>query len=89
MHHLTINPLAPPPPSIKNLIVRAVTSSWKCWIPAHTINFAFVPPDLMILYINMVQIGFNCFLSMIGSEAVKEVSERRRGGCYSGPPLPP
>ena len=46
----------------------AVSGSWKTWIPAHTINFAFVPADMRILYINAIQIGFNCFLSILGSK---------------------
>lgn len=59
-------------PTIKKLIFVAVSSSWKCWIPAHTINFAFIPSNLRLFYINAVQIGFNCFLSIIGSKGVKE-----------------
>jgi len=59
-------------PTIKKLMFVAVSSSWKCWIPAHTINFAFVPSNLRLFYINAIQIGFNCFLSIIGSKGVKE-----------------
>ena len=41
------------------------------WIPAHTINFAFVPSDMRLLYINTIQIFFNMFMSVIGNtEAV-------------------
>lgn len=59
-------------PTIKKLIFVAVSSSWKCWIPAHTINFAFIPSNLRLFYINAVQIGFNCFLSIIGNQGVKD-----------------
>ena len=49
----------------------AVKGSWMTWIPAHTINFAFVPSDMRLLYINTIQIFFNMFMSVIGNtEAV-------------------
>ena len=55
----------------KNDIFTAVKGSWMTWIPAHTINFAFVPSDMRLLYINAIQIFFNMFMSVIGNtEAV-------------------
>lgn len=57
-------------PAIKSKTFDAVQASWKTWIPAHTINFKFIPSDYRILYINAIQIGFNCFLSIIGSKKV-------------------
>jgi len=57
-------------PSIKDKTFDAVQASWKTWIPAHTINFKFVPSKFRLFYINAIQIGFNCFLSIIGSKKV-------------------
>eukprot|EP00953_Heterococcus_sp_UTEX-ZZ885_P023746 13040-Heterococcus_DN1.PRE.4 len=37
----------------------AVMGSWAVWIPAHTINFRFVPSSQRLLYINSIQIGYN------------------------------
>lgn len=54
---------------IKQDTFTAVKGSWVTWIPAHTINFAFVPSDKRLLYINAVQIGFNCFMSIIGNKS--------------------
>merc|ERR1712199_124218 len=52
-------------------LIEAVKGSWMTWIPAHTINFAFVPSDMRLLYINTIQIFFNMFMSVIGNtEAV-------------------
>ena len=48
-------------------IFTAVKGSWMTWIPAHTINFAFVPSDMRLLYINTIQIFFNMFMSVIGN----------------------
>lgn len=43
----------------------AVTGSWSVWVPAHTINFRFVPSSQRLLFINSVQIGYNIFLSVL------------------------
>ena len=50
----------------------AVMGSWAVWVPAHTINFAFVPPAQRLLYINSIQIGYNIFLSFLGNKDVDE-----------------
>ena len=50
-------------------IFTAVKGSWMTWIPAHTINFAFVSSDMRLLYINTIQIFFNMFMSVIGNTA--------------------
>eukprot|EP00631_Chrysoreinhardia_giraudii_P008094 CAMPEP_0197427248 /NCGR_PEP_ID=MMETSP1170-20131217/37704_1 /TAXON_ID=54406 /ORGANISM="Sarcinochrysis sp, Strain CCMP770" /LENGTH=215 /DNA_ID=CAMNT_0042954931 /DNA_START=53 /DNA_END=700 /DNA_ORIENTATION=+ len=53
---------------IKQDVFTAVKGSWMTWIPAHTINFAFVPPSQRLLYINSIQIFFNMFMSVIGNK---------------------
>ena len=55
-------------PAIKDELFTAVSTSWKTWIPAHSINFAFVPTKYRLFYINAIQIGFNCFLSILGNK---------------------
>lgn len=49
----------------------AVMGSWAVWVPAHTINFAFIPPSQRLLYINSIQIGYNIFLSFLGNKKVE------------------
>jgi len=56
----------------------AVMGSWAVWIPAHTVNFAFVPPAQRLLYINTIQIGYNVFLSFLGNKKVEEVEEVKK-----------
>jgi len=51
----------------KNELMTQVTGSWKVWPLAHTINFRFIPSSQRVLYINSIQIGYNCFLSMISN----------------------
>lgn len=55
----------------------AVMGSWAVWIPAHTINFAFVPPSQRLLYINTIQIGYNVFLSFLGNKKVEEEEPKK------------
>ena len=57
---------------IKADLKTAVMGSWAVWVPAHTINFAFVPPHQRLLYINTIQIGYNVFLSFLGNKQVEE-----------------
>jgi len=52
---------------IKKELWTQVTGSWKVWPIAHTINFRFIPSSQRVLYINSIQIGYNCFLSVISS----------------------
>jgi len=53
---------------LKDDLPTAVMGSWAVWVPAHTINFAFVPPAQRLLYINSIQIGYNMFLSFLGNK---------------------
>ena len=52
----------------KNELMTQVTGSWKVWPLAHTINFRFIPSSQRVLYINSIQIGYNCFLSLIANK---------------------
>jgi protein Mpv17 len=53
----------------------AVVGSWAVWIPAHTLNFSFVPPAQRLLYVNCVQVGYNVFLSFLGNKEIGEGKE--------------
>jgi len=53
----------------KNDLFNSVKGSWTVWPLAHTINFRFVPSSQRVLYINSIQIGYNCFLSILGSKS--------------------
>jgi len=57
-------------PKIQQDVFTAVKGSWVTWIPAHTINFAFVPSSMRLLYINAIQIFFNMFMSILGNKEV-------------------
>jgi protein Mpv17 len=54
----------------------AVMGSWVVWVPAHIVNFRFVPPSQRLLYINSIQIGYNVFLSFLGNKKVADSEEK-------------
>jgi len=56
---------------IKSDLMTQVTGSWTVWPVAHAINFRFIPTDQRVLYINTIQIFYNCFLSIIGNREAK------------------
>lgn len=60
---------------IKADVKTAVMGSWAVWVPAHTINFAFIPSHQRLLYINTIQIGYNVFLSFLGNKTVDAEAE--------------
>lgn len=53
---------------IKNDTWTGVTTSWKFWPLAHTINFAFIPTSQRLLYVNTLQVGYNVILSILGNK---------------------
>ena len=57
---------------VQNELLTSVTGSWKVWPLAHTINFRFIPSSQRVLYINTIQIGYNCFLSIIANREKPE-----------------
>jgi protein Mpv17 len=57
---------------LKADLKTAVMGSWAVWVPAHTINFAFIPPSQRLLYINTIQIGYNVFLSFLGNKSADD-----------------
>jgi len=63
---------------IKSDLKTAVMGSWVVWIPAHIINFRFIPTEQRLLYINSIQIGYNVFLSIIGNKKADEPKEEKK-----------
>lgn len=54
----------------------ALKSNWYLWPFAQMVNFSFVPLEHRLLFVNIVAIGWNCWLSFLnnrGAEADKKV----------------
>uniref|UniRef100_A0A7S0G6S3 Peroxisomal membrane protein MPV17 n=1 Tax=Rhodosorus marinus TaxID=101924 RepID=A0A7S0G6S3_9RHOD len=52
--------------------------NWTVWPIAHLINFRFIPSSQRILYINVIQVGYNAFLSTM--QAKKGGEEQKKEG---------
>ena len=46
--------------SVQEKLLPTVTTGWKLWIPAHAINFGFVPPSQRVLYVNVIAVSPVC-----------------------------
>ncbi len=40
-----------------------MVAGWQLWVPAHAINFGFVPSSQRVLYVNIVAIAWTYILS--------------------------
>jgi protein Mpv17 len=54
---------------LRDEALTQVTGSWSVWPVAHAINFRLVPPSQRVLFVNLVQIGYNVFLSIIANRS--------------------
>ena len=53
--------------------INQVVGSWHVWPAVHAINFRVVPTEQRVLFINSVQVGYNCFLSFIANRDGKKL----------------
>ncbi|CAI7611619.1 unnamed protein product [Penicillium bialowiezense] len=51
----------------KHAFVPAYKANLAVWPFVQAVNFAFVPLELRILFVNVISLGWNCFLSMMNS----------------------
>lgn len=54
--------------TIRDKYWLSLSAGWKLWIPAHVVNFAFVPPSQRILYANVMSVVGTFILSRIANE---------------------
>nr|XP_022289368.1 protein sym-1-like isoform X1 [Crassostrea virginica] len=62
---------------IKNKIKKdyydVITTNWKIWPAAQIINFTFVPLQHRIMVVNIVSIGWNCYMAWISEKEHEDV----------------
>ncbi|CAK8684724.1 unnamed protein product [Clavelina lepadiformis] len=56
----------------KTTYFAVLISSWLCWAPAQYINFAFVPFQFRMLYIQFVALTWNSFLSYFSNHSLRK-----------------
>eukprot|EP01132_Coremiostelium_polycephalum_P004146 gene4146-5187_t len=52
---------------IKKNLFYALKANWTLWPAAQVINFALVPPNLRVLYVSVISVIWNMFLSHLGN----------------------
>lgn len=60
---------------------RTLQTNWQVWPAVQAANFGFVPVQLRLLVVNVVSIGWNCYLLMVlndsGPHYVEDVAEEQ------------
>lgn len=77
--------------------VPGLTKNFMVWPWVQFVNFKYVPADLRVLVVNVISLGWNCYLSFLnsgGGSKVESVTEKvkeatQKGGSREGGELPP
>ncbi|KAF2627631.1 hypothetical protein BU25DRAFT_410776 [Macroventuria anomochaeta] len=77
--------------------VPGLTKNFMIWPWVQFVNFKYVPADLRVLVVNVISLGWNCYLSYLnsgGGSKVESVTEKvkeatQKGGSREGGELPP
>eukprot|EP00953_Heterococcus_sp_UTEX-ZZ885_P032094 16785-Heterococcus_DN1.PRE.3 len=51
---------------------ETMIANWKLWLPASCVNIAFCPPQLRVLFTNVVFFCWSIYLSLVANAAPKE-----------------
>ncbi|KAL2038239.1 hypothetical protein N7G274_008888 [Stereocaulon virgatum] len=65
-----------PKEKLKSTYVEALKKNWMVWPPVQAINFKFVPLEHRVLVVNVVSLGWNCYLSYVNSQAGTKGDDR-------------
>jgi len=77
--------------------VPGLTKNFMIWPWVQFVNFKYVPADLRVLVVNVISLGWNCYLSFLNSgggnkaeTAIQQAKEKvQTGGSREGGQLPP
>ncbi|MCJ1440341.1 MAG: Protein required for ethanol metabolism [Stictis urceolatum] len=68
-----------PKARLESTYVEALKKNWILWPAVQTVNFTYVPLHHRVLVVNVVSLGWNCYLSYVnsqGSSPSKEVGKK-------------
>lgn len=54
---------------------HTLQTNWLVWPTVQAVNFGFVPVQLRLLVVNVVSIGWNCYLLMVMNDSEKHLVE--------------
>ncbi|KAF2453447.1 SYM1 protein [Lineolata rhizophorae] len=61
-----------PVPRVQQAYWTALKGNWTVWPAVQGVNFALVPDMWRVMVVNVVSIGWNCYLSFLNSQGVTE-----------------
>ena len=56
-----------PEEKVKKSYLAGLKANWVVWPPIQAMNFTLVPLEHRVLVVNVVSLGWNCFLSYLNS----------------------
>lgn len=56
-----------PSEKLQQSYLPGLQKNWLVWPPVQLINFKFVPLEMRVLVVNVVALGWNCYLSYLNS----------------------
>lgn len=60
-------------------LVSTVLAGWQLWVPAHLVNFMFIPSQHRVLYTNIIAVGGTYVLSRASNAGSKARQEEPNG----------
>ncbi|KAK5097757.1 Protein required for ethanol metabolism [Exophiala xenobiotica] len=67
-----------PKEKLKKAYVPGLKANWALWPAVQFANFTYVPLQYQVLVVNVVSLGWNCFLSYLNSGSALEQASRMR-----------
>lgn len=61
-----------PKEKLNSTYFEALKKNWMVWPAVQAINFKFVPLEHRVLVVNIVSLGWNCYLSYVNSQGGKD-----------------
>jgi len=54
---------------LEKAYVTGIKANWLVWPAVQSVNFTVVPLEHRVLVVNVVSLGWNCFLSYLNSQS--------------------
>lgn len=64
-----------PAEKLRTSYVPVLQKNWMLWPAVQAVNFTYVPLHHRVLVVNVVSLGWNCYLSYANSQGGSEAAE--------------
>ena len=69
----------PPSEKINRSYREALTTNYMIWPFVQMVNFKVVPLQHRVLFVNVISIGWNCYLSYLNSAGEEQQQQQQEG----------